>query len=58
VVPVMIFGVILCYFRVRLDSRFLDGFGSDLFGGFFFECLVPLFPMISCPQTPQIVLDS
>jgi hypothetical protein len=40
----------LCYFRARLDSRFLGGFGSDLFGGFFHECLVPLFPVISCPK--------
>jgi hypothetical protein len=37
----------LCYFRARLDSRFLDGFGSDLFGGFIHECLVPLFLVIS-----------
>jgi hypothetical protein len=37
----------MCYFRARVDSRFLDGFGSDLFGGFIRECLVPLFPVIS-----------
>jgi hypothetical protein len=54
----MIFGVIFVHFHARLDSRFLDGFGSDLFGGFILECLVPLFPVISCPQTLQIILDS
>jgi hypothetical protein len=54
----MIFRVIFVLFRARLDSRFLDGFGSDLFGGFIHECLVPLFLVISCTQNPQIVLDS
>jgi len=45
------------YFWGIFVLHFLGRFLSDFFGGFTYECLVPLLLVISCPQAPGIALD-